>query len=319
MTQTSSPAPISRLSTLRTLRTRVIAGVAAAGTFAMAAALLIATPAAHAQALYPSPDAAAQALVDAIARNDDAKLRTVLGKDFATFIPTDNIGEQDIYQFLGAWAKEHRIVNDPAPLGGHAAAHVEVGNSGWTLPIPLVQVGKSWRFDLPAARDEILTRRIGRNERSTMLSALAYVDAQQDYQKAEQHYARRFVSTPGKHDGLYWDTAPGEPESPLGPLASTMRDRTHPGEAYHGYHYKILSAQGPHAKGGAASYLSGGEMTKGFGLIAWPAKYGQTGVMTFMVNQDGQVYQKNLGPATPRVAESITRFDSDDTWQAVSP
>jgi hypothetical protein len=98
-----------------------------------------------------------------------------------------------------------------------------------------------------------------------------------------------------------------------------MRDRTHPGEAYHGYHYKILSAQGPHAKGGAASYLSGGEMTKGFGLIAWPAKYGQTGVMTFMVNQDGQVYQKNLGPATPRVAESITRFDPDDTWQAVSP
>jgi hypothetical protein len=304
------------------LRARVVAWVTAVGvlgTFAAAPVLLVATPAAHAQSTYRSPDAAAEALTDAIARNDHDALRQVLGKDFGRFIPTDNIGEQDIYDYLGAWAKQHRIVNDAAPLGGQASAHVEVGDSGWTLPIPLVQRAKGWQFDLPAARDEIMTRRIGRNEHSAMLSALGYVDAQHDYQKQQQHFAQRFVSTPGKRDGLYWDSAPGEPESPLGPLAATMPNHTLPADAYHGYHFKILTAQGPHAKGGAGSYVSGGEMSKGFGLVAWPAQYGKTGVMTFIVNQDGQVYEKNLGPSTATAAAALRQFDPDDSWRPVSP
>jgi Protein of unknown function (DUF2950) len=302
-------------ATSKKLRARIVASLAALG----ATGALFMTPAAHAQAVYPSPDAAADALFDAIATSDHAALRHVLGNDYNRFIPTDNIGEQDIYDFLGAWAKQHKVVNDAAPLGDHASAHIEVGDSGWTLPIPLSQVAKGWQFNLPGARDEILTRRIGRDERSAMLAALGYVDAQQDYHKQMQRYAQHFVSTPGKRDGLYWDSAPGEPESPLGPLAATMPNRTLPADSYHGYHYKILTAQGSHAKGGAQNYASGGEMTKGFALVAWPAEYGKTGVMSFIVNQDGQVYQKNLGPSTERVATALRAFDPDPTWQPVSP
>jgi len=276
-----------------------------------AASFMLAASLAHAQAVYPTPEAAAQALTDAIASSDEAALSKVLGKDHARYVPTSNVGEDDIYAYLGSWAKEHRIVEDAEPLGGRKSAHVETGGSGWTLPIPLVDTGKGWRFDMPAAKNEVLTRRIGRNERSVMNVALAYVDAQNDYRKLMNRYADRFVSTPGKHDGLYWDTAPGEPESPLGPLAATMPKKTHPSDAYYGYHYRILNAQDLNAKGGAPS--------DGFSMIAWPANYGETGVMTFIVNQDGRIYEKNLGPASTRVAASIKAFDPDSSWQPVSP
>ncbi|WP_250499260.1 DUF2950 domain-containing protein [Caballeronia sp. GAWG1-5s-s] len=285
----------------------------------LCAALLLAASLAHAQAVYPTPEAAAQALTDAIASNDETALSKVLGKDHARYVPTDNIGQDDIYEYLGSWAKEHRIVEDAEHAGGPRRAHIETGDSGWTLPIPLVQTDKGWRFDMPAARDEVLTRRIGRNERSAMRVALACVDAQNDYRKLTNHYADRFVSTPGKHDGLYWDTAPGEPESPLGPLAAAMPNKATASGGYYGYHYRILTAQGPHAKGGAKNYMQGGALADGFGLIAWPAKYGETGVMSFMIDQDGQLYQKNLGPASARVAASIKSFDPDPSWQPVSP
>jgi len=180
-----------------------------------------------------------------------------------------------------------------------------------------VQAGKGWRFDPPAAQDEMLTRRIGRNEHAAILTSLAYLDAQNDYHNLTQHYAQRFVSTQGQHDGLYWATAPGETDSPLGPLAATMPNGTLPKEAYHGYHYRILTAQGAHAKGGAQNYVENGVLTKGFGLIASPAEYGKTGVMSFIVNQDGQVYQKNLGSQTARAAAAIKSFDPDDSWQPV--
>jgi hypothetical protein len=207
-------------------------------------------------------------------------------------------------------------VKDPTSINGASRAHLAVGKSGWTLPSPLVEIERGWRFDLSAGRDEIYTRRIGRNERSAMLTALAYVDAQNDYHNLSQRYAQRFVSTPGLHDGLYWVSAPGEPESPLGPLAATMPDRTDPSEAYHGYHYRILTAQGSHANGGPQNYVQGGLMVKGFGLIAWPAEYEKTGVMSFMVNQEGQLYQKNLGPQTARTAELLKSFDPDSSWQS---
>ncbi|MDR5738734.1 MULTISPECIES: DUF2950 domain-containing protein [unclassified Caballeronia] len=285
----------------------------------LAVSLTMAATIARAQALYPTPDAAAQAFTDAVASNDETALKKVLGKDHARYVPAGSVGEDDIYQYLASWAKEHRIVEDKEPLGGRRSAHIETGDSGWTLPIPLVDTGRGWRFDMPAARDEPLTRRIGRNERSVMHVALAYVDAQNDYRKLMNRYAGRFVSTPGKHDGLYWDTAPGEPDSPLGPLAATMRNKTHPGDAYYGYHYRILTAQGPHAKGGAKNFMEGGALAQGFAMIAWPARYGETGVMSFIVNQDGQVFEKNLGPATARVAASIKAFDPDSSWQPVSP
>ncbi|WP_345810941.1 DUF2950 domain-containing protein [Paraburkholderia sp. PREW-6R] len=299
----------------RTVRVHVLPVVAALG----AAALLTGAGGAYAQAVYPSADDAAQALVDALASNDEPALRHVLGSDYHRFIPADDVGEDDVYQFLGAWSKGHQIVPDPQSGKGPSRAHLVVGDSGWTLPIPLVRAPHGWRFDPPGAQSEMLTRRLGRNERAAILTALAYTDAQNDYHNLTQHYAQRFVSTPGQHDGLYWDSAPGEPESPLGPLAATMPNGTLPKEAYHGYHYRILTSQGPHAKGGEKSYVHNGVMDAGFGLIASPADYGRTGVMSFIVNQEGQVYQKNLGPRTASVAAGVRSFDPDPSWQATQP
>ncbi|NPT44003.1 DUF2950 family protein [Paraburkholderia sp. 1N] len=302
------------------LRARVLTlavALGTTGTLLVAPVLLLGATAVHAQAVYPTADDAANAFVDALARNDEDALKHVLGNDFHRFIPSEGIGEDDIYQFLGAWSKGHQIALDPVKTKGRATAHLAVGDSGWTLPIPLAQAGKGWRFDPPAAQDEMLTRRIGRNEHAAILTSLAYLDAQNDYHNLTQHYAQRFVSTQGQRDGLYWVTAPGETESPLGPLAATMPNGTLPKEAYHGYHYRILTAQGPHAKDGAQNYVENGVLTKGFGLIASPAEYGKTGVMSFIVNQDGQVYQKNLGPQTARAAAAVKSFDPDDSWQPV--
>ncbi|PRX91810.1 DUF2950 domain-containing protein [Paraburkholderia sp. BL25I1N1] len=284
------------------------------------AVLVFGASAAHAQAVYPTPEAAANAFVDALASNDHGAMQHVLGNDFTRFIPTKDVGEEDIYDFLGAWSAGHQIVDDPAPAGGHASKHLTVGTSGWSLPIPLVQTSKGWRFDPVAGRDEIATRRIGRNERAAMQTSLAYLDAQRAYQGLTQHYAQRILSTPGKRDGLYWPSAPGEAESPLGPLAATMpHTESVSKDGYHGYHFRILTAQGPHAKGGSQDYVENGTLTKGYGLVAWPADYGKTGVMSFIVNQDGQIYQKNLGPQSARAAAALKSFDPDSSWEAVQP
>lgn len=277
--------------------------------------------AAHAQAVYDTPDAAAAAFTDALATNNPDAMKHVLGSNFKQFIPTQNIGQDDIDDYLGAWSKGRRIVPDATPVAGKASAHLEVGDSGWTLPVPLVQSGSGWRFDPRDGASEILTRRIGRNERAAMLTSLAYVDAQNDYRKLTQHYALRFVSTPGKRDGLYWPVEPGEAESPLGPLAASMphNAKVSPKEGYHGYHFRILTAQGAHANGGARNYLDNGDLANGFALVAWPAEYGKTGVMSFIVDQDGQIYQKNLGPNSARTAAALKSFDPDSSWQATQP
>ncbi|MBB3261976.1 hypothetical protein F4827_006850 [Paraburkholderia bannensis] len=309
--QGARPAGLTRLS--------------AALAFALfAAPALLAVPgagAALAQAVYPTPDAAAQAFTDALSSNDHEAMKHVLGSNFQQFIPTQNIGEDDINDFLGAWAKGHQIVPDATPVAGKASAHLSVGDSGWTLPVPLVQSGSGWRFDPREGGIEVLTRRIGRNERAAMLSSLAYVDAQNDYRKLMQHYALRIVSTPGAHDGLYWPVGSGEDPSPLGPLAETMPhdSKITPQEGYHGYHFRILTAQGPHADGGARSYLEAGQLTNGFALVAWPAQYGKTGVMSFIVNQDGKLYQKDLGPNGAKAAAALKSFDPDPSWQATAP
>lgn len=305
--------------TLRAHVRTVAIALGAAGTLLIAPVLLGAASAAHAQAIYPSAEDAANAFVDALSANDEPALRHVLGNDFHRFIPTESIGTDDIYQFLSAWSKGHQIVADPATGKPGATAHLEVGDSGWTMPIPLVKTAHGWHFDPPAAQSEMLTRRIGRNERAAIMTSLAYLDAQNDYHNLTQHYAQRFVSTSGQRDGLYWPTAPGEAESPLGPLAAAMPNGTLPQEAYHGYHYRILTAQGPHAKGGAQNYVENGVLSRGFGLIASPAEYGKTGVMSFIVNQDGQVYQKNLGPQSTRAAAAIRSFDPDESWQPAQP
>lgn len=281
--------------------------------------LIAAAQSAAAQAVYPTPDDAANAFANALATNDHPAMQKVLGKNYSRYIPTTNIGEDDIYAFLGQWAQGHQIADDPAPRHGRKSVHLAVGTDGWTLPIPIVQTTGGWQFDTPSATDEMLTRRIGRNERAAILTSLAYVDAQNDYRSQTQHYAQKFISSPGQRDGLYWPTAPGEPDSPLGPLAATMPHQIAPGEAYYGYHYRILTSQGAHANGGAQSYVQDGVLSKGFGLVAWPAEYGKTGVMSFMVNQNGQVYQKNLGAQTARAASAITSFNPDSSWTQTQP
>jgi hypothetical protein len=310
--------PALRVRRFSAVTLPVASGLAGA-TMVLSAVLLNAT-AAHAQAVYPTPDAAVNAFVDALSRNDQDAMKHVLGNDFTRFIPTKNLGEDDIYEFLGAWSQGHEIVDDPSPLNGRPSKHLSVGTSGWTMPIPLVQASHGWRFDPVAASDEILTRRIGRNEHAALMTSLAYLDAQRDYQTLTQHYAQRIISTPGQRDGLYWPAAPGEAGSPLGPLAATM---THTEavtrEGYHGYHFRILTAQGAHAKGGTQNYVEDGKMTRGYGLVAWPAEYGKTGVMSFIVNQDGQVYQKNLGPKSATAAAALRTFDPDPSWQPVQP
>ncbi len=203
---------------------------------------------------------------------------------------------------------------------GADKAFLGVGTHGWTLPIPIVKTAGGWRFDTPGAVEEMRVRRIGRNELAAIQVALAYTDAQEEYHARDwngdgvKEYARRPLSSPGRRDGLYWASLPGEPESPLGAGFADAK----PGQPYHGYLYKILTAQGKDAPGGARSYLKDGRMTEGYALVAWPAKYDDTGVMTFIVNQDGVVYQKDLGPGTAAAARAINAYDPDAGWSKVA-
>jgi|APFre7841882724_1041349.scaffolds.fasta_scaffold11743_2 hypothetical protein len=285
------------------------------GALSLAAAL--AAPNALAQGVFPTPEAAGNALVDAIATRDPDALRAVLGADWKRYIPTAGVDDEDVYAFLAAAAKSKSIVTDSPQQ-----AHLVVGSTGWTLPIPIVKRGSGWAFDPRAGADEIRTRRIGRNELDAVQAALAYVDAQNEYAAEDRdgdgrpEFAQRIVSTPGKQDGLYWAALPGEPESPLGPVFAGDLPGS---DGYHGYRFHILKAQGPGAPGGARSYVVNGHMTEGFALVAWPAKYGETGVKTFIVSRDGQVYEKNLGPKTDANARAMTRFDPDSSWSKVAP
>jgi hypothetical protein len=279
---------------------------------------------AFAQRAYPSADAASQALVGAITRNDPDALRTVLGTDWKRFIPTAGIDTEDVQAFLAAWAKQHKTLVD----GRGDKATLAVGESDWPFPIPIVKSAAGWRFDPRAGADEMRTRRIGRNELAAMQAVLAYFDAQKEYAQKDRdgnsvlEYAQKFASTPGKHDGLYWPDAAGQDPSPLGPLFAAetegQKSQRQAGEGYHGYHYRILTSQGKDAPGGAYDYLIGGRMRSGFALVAWPVRWGDTGVMSFMVSHDGAVYEKDLGPGSAAAAGGMTRFVPDASWRRVT-
>jgi Protein of unknown function (DUF2950) len=280
----------------------------------VASLALVAMPIAFAQQTYPTPEAAADAFVDAIARHDGDALKRVVGPDYRQYIPAASVDPDDITNFLEAWARAHTIVQ-----AGSDKAFLGAGAKGWTMPIPIVKTAAGWHFDTRGAPEEMRIRRIGRNELATIQVALAYTDAQEEYHARDWdgdgvlQYATHGVSSPGKHDGLYWASLPGEPESPLGAeFADAKR-----GQPYHGYLYRILTAQGKDAPGGARSYLQSGRMTEGYALIAWPEKYDDTGVMTFIVNQDGQVYQKNLGPDTATAVRAINAYNPDASWSKV--
>jgi len=265
-----------------------------------------------AQQVFPTPEAAVDALVDGLARHDDDQVRAVLGPDYRRLMPLDPVSEEDRTRFLGVWSQGHRIERE-----GSTARLVL--NDGWTLPIPIVAKGDGWVFDVHAGIQEIRILRIGRNELAAIQAMKAFVDAQVEYAEQDRNgdgvleYARRFVSRPDTHDGLYWPTTDDEPLSPAGPLFDTLGIA----DGYYGYRFKILEAQGPAASGGARSYLSQGRLMNGFAMVAWPAKYGETGVMSFLVSYEGVVYQKDLGPASASIASAMTRFNPDATWVAV--
>lgn len=281
---------------------------------AVTAALALPT-AALAQAAYPTAQAAADAFVDAIATNDRDALRKVVGTDFKRYIP-EEVASDDVTKFLAAWSKGRKIVENSPTV-----AHLAVGaQDGWILPIPIVKSDGGWRFDPKAGAEEIRIRRIGRNELATIQALLAYYDAQKEYAEVDRNgdgvleYAQRVVSTPGRKDGLYWPTRDGS-ESPLGPA---FGDETKDG-IYHGYRFRLLKAQGPSARGGARDFVVKGRMSNGFAAIAWPAKFGDSGIMSFMVSYDGKVFQKDLGPQTDTAARATTRFDPDKSWTLVDP
>jgi hypothetical protein len=279
----------------------------------IALALLTAAPsAALAQKSHNTPEAAANALVQAIRKHDEAALRTLLGDDFRKAIPRGSVTPEDRARFLAAWNEHHRIVHE-----GKRRAIVAVGRDGWTLPLPLVRVKDGWRFDVDEGAEEMRRRRIGRNELATIQAMLAYHDAQKEYASTDRdgdgvlEYARRIASSKGRHDGLYWRTQPGRAPSPLGPLLAKQRA----GEPYFGYRFKILEAQGARAPGGAFGYVADGQMTRGFALVAWPAEYGDTGIMTFLISHDGKVYQRDLGPDGAAEAKRMKRFDPGRGWK----
>src|SRR5262245_29835423 len=270
---------------------------------------------ARAQQVYAFAAAASDDLIEALAKKDARALGRVLGPNWNGLRPPGGIASPPVRDFLDAAAEVRQLVNDGT------VARIQVGKNGWLLPIPIVRRTDGWRFDGKAASEEIRTLRIGRNELSARKAVLAVYDGQIEYAGEDRNgdgvleYAQKFTSAPGKRDGLYWAHIEGEPTSPLGPLfASDL-----PGDGYHGYHYKILTAQGSHAAGGAYDYRIKGRLVGGFAVLAWPARYGDTGVVSFMVNHDGAVFEKDLGPATASIAKAATSFDPDSSWQRSAP
>jgi len=282
---------------------------------AIVLACAMVSPLAHAQQVFSSAETAAQAFTDALRKVDRNALAKVLGANYKQFIKTDGIERANIEAYLAAWDKQHKVNTD-----GDKAV-LAVGEQGWTLPIPIVKRKAGWQFDVVAGADEMRTRRIGRNELATIQGILAYYDAQREYSAVDRNgdgiheYAQKFFSTKGKKDGLYWESPLGMDESPLGPLLAEQNPKS-PG--YYGYHYKILTKQGKDAPGGAYDYIIGKRMRSGFAAIAWPVRYGDTGVMSFMISHAGIVYEKDLGPNSDAIARATTTFNPDSTWNKVS-
>jgi hypothetical protein len=254
------------------------------------------------QAVFGLPEDAANAFVLAVANDDKEMLGKVLGADYREVLPLDDVDGEDVDNFISAWEKHNTLLPQ-----GDKKMLLAVGKDEWTLPIPVVAGTSGWYFDIEEGLERMRIRRIGRNELNTMQAVLAYYDAQMEYARQDHNgnglleYAQQFISTPGAQDGLFWEVEAGETPSPLGSL---MADHT-PGGGYHGYFYRILKAQGEHARGGAYSYMLGNNMRAGFAVIAWPQEYGESGVMSFIVSHAGIVYEQNLGPDGADTAEAM--------------
>jgi hypothetical protein len=277
---------------------------------------------AYVQTTYASPEAAAKALADAIRSDERKQIWRVLGPGASKFIRSgDPVQDEDARQaFVAAYDKSVKFERD-----GDARATLLIGPTDFPFPYPLVLKDGRWQFDAKRGNEQVLDRRIGRNELAAIKVCLAYVDAQREYANRDRdgngllEYAQKLTSSPGTHDGLYWQTLAGESPSPLGPLTANARgqgyDRHGPGDPYHGYYYKILTGQGKDAPGGAYDYIVDGKMIGGFALVAYPARWGGSGVMTFICNHDGVVFERNLGKDTVTTASAMTVYNPDAGWE----
>jgi len=275
------------------------------------------------QEVFDSPDAAADALARAVFSADTNELLDIMGPDSrALILPADQVqAARDRQVVKAAMSEKWWLEGD-----GDSVRTIVMGNEAWPFPIPIVRANGGWRFDIEAGREELVQRRVGANEIAAMEVAVAFVEAEHEYASRPRNgqpsgvYAQRIASQPGRQDGLYWAVSnTGSPMSPMGELAAKAAadgyTRADTGRtAYHGYYFKVLTAQGPNAPGGARSWVTGGLMRGGFALLAWPADYGDSGIMTFVVGPDGVIREKDLGSETPRVAPAIDAFDPDSTW-----
>jgi len=278
------------------------------------------------QVSFNSGEDAANAFVKTMRENSREELLKILGPDGKDLIWSgDDVNDQQIREmFVNAYDEKHKMEAEGQQIV------LTVGSNDWPFPIPIVKEKEQWIFDTASGREEILNRRIGRNELSTIQVMLAVVDAQREYASQDRDgdgirkYAQKLRSDPGKKNGLYWETIEGEDPSPLGPLVATARQEGYGQKKssekrlpYHGYFYRLLTKQGEHADGGSFDYIINGKMIGGFAVVAYPAEYGNLGIMTFIVNHDGLVYQKNLGKNTERTAKAMEQFDPDETWTKV--
>jgi hypothetical protein len=295
----------------------------------MALGLLLALPlAAFAddQKTFATPDEAADALQAALKANDDKALIAIFGDAHKDLVLSPDRATSSADRARAATAMAtYRLFKEQ----GKDKRVLLIGDQAWPVPIPLVKSGERWRWATEQGEDELINRRIGANERNAINVMHAYLDAQRQYASEDRNgdgvleYAQRLGSTPGKHDGLYWEADPGKGEeaSPFGPLvaesAPYLKGRK-AGDPYRGYRFRILTRQGPHAAGGAYSYIINGRMIPGFALVAYPDHYGESGVMTFIVNQNGKVFQKDLGKNTAAIGEKMSAFDPGPGWQEVT-
>ncbi len=276
---------------------------------------------------FATPEEATQALVEAARTGEMDAVLGVLGSGARSLLESgDAVADRAaLLRFVEKYDHAHALV---APTD--TSRTLMLGDDDWPFAIPLAKTKKGWVFEPKAGEEEILARRVGRNELDAIQVCRNYVEAQREYRElnpdgeALPHYASKLISSPGKQDGLYWPTEQGKPESPLGPAVGGARregyDPQHGKRApYHGYFYRILTAQGPHAEGGSLNYVLQGKLVGGFALVAYPASYGKSGIMTFLVNQAGVVFQKDLGSNTAGQAMAMTRFNPDDSWKVTAP
>jgi hypothetical protein len=267
------------------------------------------------QKTFSSPEEASNALVTAAQGNDEKAMLEILGADGKQIVSSGDDAEdaEGRANFVKRYQEMHRLVKEP-----DGTTVLYIGAENWPNPIPLVNKGNAWYFDTEAGKKEILFRRVGRNEMSTIRVCQELVAAQKEYSTEHKEYAQKIFSDEGQHNGLYWK-ASGEQMSPIGPLVAAAvverYDTSNAPTPYRGYYYHVLARQGKNATGGAKAYIVNGKMTAGFAFVAYPAEYRSSGVMTFMVSEDGVVYQKDLGKKTDAVAKGMKEFNPDSSWQ----